>query len=227
MRILDLKISCNKPEEQRQFFTQALGLNCTEQDDQAFSLQIGYSRLTFEKSAQFTPYHLAFRIPSNRDQQALEWLRERVSLLAHEGSELIDFKNWNAKSMYFKDPDGNILEFIAHRNLQENSETDFNANALIAVTEIGLATNQLATVTEEIIHSTGIQSFGGDPSVFRPLGNEQGLLICVDRTKKRWFPSDDKAFPSSFQAIIETANGRFSLQFESDRASVRQLNTDS
>jgi len=43
-----------------------------------FTLKIGWSELTFQKSDKEHKYHYCFLIPSNKLNQALEWIEKRI-----------------------------------------------------------------------------------------------------------------------------------------------------
>ena len=65
----------------------------------------GDSLLTFRVDKKSTPYHFAFNIPSNKEKEALVWLKHRAGILSSDGEEIVDFKSWNAKAIYFYDTD--------------------------------------------------------------------------------------------------------------------------
>src|SRR5689334_16566582 len=81
------------------------------------TVAIGYSRIIFRPStsAKSPFYHFAINIPANKIEEAKEWLSGKVELLWIDdyNSDIADFRNWNAKSVYFIDPGGNIVELIA------------------------------------------------------------------------------------------------------------------
>ena len=74
-------------------------------------------------------YHFAFNIPSNKFEEAFQWMQTRVDLLWLDDykSYIADFTNWNAKSFYFTDPAGNILEFISRFDLDDIAAEPFSA----------------------------------------------------------------------------------------------------
>ena len=93
----------------------------------------GKSKLIFEETdIDVNPYyHFAFNIPSNKFEEAFEWMKQKVELLWLEDykSYIADFVNWHAKSFYFLDPAGNILELIARFDLNDTVEEKFSSIA--------------------------------------------------------------------------------------------------
>ena len=88
------------------------------------TITAGETKLIFEEAqADQNPfYHFAFNIPSNKFEEAYEWAKDKVKLLwlKDYDSFIADFKNWHAKSFYFKDPAGNILEMISRFDLNDS-----------------------------------------------------------------------------------------------------------
>ena len=189
-------------DEQCQFYNEVLGFILLEKDSTHFAVRVGKTVLRFVYREEVEIDHFAFNIPSNQEKEALNWLKERLNVLPYDGDELIDFPNWNAKTMYFYDADGNILEFIARKNLQENQQIPFSIDSVLEVSEIGLPTGNL----KEIYHCIGeqfpIPIYSGSLEQFCALGNERGLLIVVDKNSKKWLPNDEVANPAPFNLTV-------------------------
>src|SRR5688572_609590 len=122
MIIEKLIIYTRKLQELTEFYQNILGLTLLDKTKNSIDLKIGYTSLTIFENALATPYHFAINIPANKDKEALQWLKQRVTILTNDGQELIDFKSWNAKSIYFYDTDSNIVELIARKNLKTETE---------------------------------------------------------------------------------------------------------
>ena len=118
MDILQLKLFTSNLNAQRQFYSETLGLTLTSTSETHFSLSIGLTTLTFEENTNSTPYHFAINIPSNKLNEALNWLKKRINVLSYEGVEIHRFEDWNANAIYFYDADKNIVEFIGRHNLE-------------------------------------------------------------------------------------------------------------
>src|SRR3989304_9627627 len=101
MIIKQLTIYTNRLQEHTEFYQNLLGLTLTNKSENSVDFKIGHSILTLCKESSATPYHFAINIPSNKDIEALNWLRQRVEILRYNENELISFQNWNAKAIYF------------------------------------------------------------------------------------------------------------------------------
>jgi hypothetical protein len=88
------------------------------------------------------------------------------------------------------DPQGNVLEFIARKNLDNASQTSFNALSIINISEIGFGLNQDVNESIKRLSSQfGVTPFGiGDGKIFQILGDEHGTFILSD-TSRAWFPT--------------------------------------
>lgn len=150
------------------------------------TLAAGETRWTLAQSTPAPPAvaHFAFNVPENLFAEAVAWLQERVSLLASaDGSEtLFNFASWNAHAVYFTDPDGNIAELIARHNLASSRREHF---AILGMSEIGLVTDDVPGTVAQL----GLPLYQqGGPS-FQPVGDEEGLLIVVQRNRP-WYPDN-------------------------------------
>jgi catechol 2,3-dioxygenase-like lactoylglutathione lyase family enzyme len=199
MKIKELRLYTKNLEGQVEFYTGVLNLAIAEMTPSSVSFKIGDSLLIFESREEFTCYHLAFNIPSNREIEALEWLGKRVNIIPFEGNEVIDFKNWNAKSIYFYDADSNIIEFIARKDLELKSLEEFSSTSILSMSEVGIGTANIRKVYKDIAALRPIPIFDGNFDKFCALGNHEGLFIIANLKYKTWFPSDDKIYPSEFQ----------------------------
>jgi catechol-2,3-dioxygenase len=123
---------------------ETLGFEVVTKSQQEVTFKVGTSLLRFtENLALETKYHFAFNIPSNQVESALEWLNKKVDIILDADKQSItQFEDWNAQAIYFYDNNGNILEFIARRDLKDNSSEDFSRNLIRCISEIGLVSNE-------------------------------------------------------------------------------------
>jgi len=102
MKIRKLKLFTNKLELEKIFYSKTLGFEIIESNSNSFTLKIGWSHLTFEKTEKIYEYHYCFLIPSNKLEQAMEWMEKRVSIVDIENERKTQrFENWNATSFYY------------------------------------------------------------------------------------------------------------------------------
>src|SRR5690554_586378 len=112
MEIEHLQIRTPQLERQLEFYREVLQQEVTRTCADRFTVKMGYSTLEFIADESATPYHIAFHIGAHLEGSALKWLKGRVPILPDGDQEVVDFKNWNAKSIYFHDADQNVLELI-------------------------------------------------------------------------------------------------------------------
>jgi catechol-2,3-dioxygenase len=190
-------------EALKQFYTGTLELPLLEESDDGFSVQAGASALSFVFNPEITGvYHLAFNIPEDRFDEGVAWLRERTELLrGTDGRELFTFANWNAHAVYFADPDGNILELIARHSLPSTS-TRFE---ILSISEVGVAVDDVDAEAERL----GLPDYRNRSAEFRPVGDEEGLLILV-KTGRLWWPTENlPALPLPTTLTLSTGELRY------------------
>ena len=213
MKIKELRISAQNLERQFDFYAKKIGLKVLEQSDDSVSFRIGASVLRLVKHNAFFPYHFAINIPSNKEKEALNWLKERVAILTDEGNEIQDFYNWNAKAIYFYDADNNIVEFIARKNLKNGTSEDFGASSLLEVSEIGMPVTDIERTYKKINRISNLEIYDGGFDKFCAIGDELGLFICIDKNAKGWYPTNDKAHSSRFEIFFEDKDVEHQLEF--------------
>jgi catechol-2,3-dioxygenase len=88
MKIIDLKLKTNVLEKMKKFYLDILHIPILEDSMDSFTLQIGKSRLKFERFNGNTNYHFAFSIPKNKLLEAKKWLSQRVEILSNGGEQI-------------------------------------------------------------------------------------------------------------------------------------------
>ena len=184
MRFTDIVLSCADPAALRAFYRERMGLGAAGDD----GVQAGATRLAF-KAGPAATYHFAFNIPENQIEPARVWLRERVALVPHQGAEIVDFPNWNAHSLYFYDPAGNIVELFARHNLPNASRRDFGPDGILEVSEVGLPVPRVSPAVAAL-ETWGEPLWWGNRERFAAVGDEQGLFILVPAGRV-WFMTED------------------------------------
>lgn len=210
MKILEIKLLSDDLLGTEKFYSEILGLELLSKDKEIISFRVGTSKLSFIKSVDVNPtYHFAFNIPNNKLLQAICWANSRVDLIPVEGDEVVaDFKNWNAKSIYFYDNNKNILEFIARFELANKIEGDFDTEAIQNISEIGLIANSPGELAEELRKLYDLSYFakGAQGEKFKTLGTDEGLIIIV-QSDHDWYPTKSPV-EKHFLEIILSHNNR-------------------
>jgi len=192
-------------------FYRSLGLEVITAEASKAHVRIGSSWLIFSENLAATGiYHFAFNIPCNHIREGMAWLeRADIVLIANEkGENKIDFSNWNAEATYFFDPAGNIVELIARRDLQNESEQSFGPESLLEISEIGIVTDDVVAWNTRAAEQWEILPFEKQkPSAdFSALGSDMGLFIVVPEGRK-WFLTDILAVKMPLEVSFENDRG--------------------
>lgn len=176
------------------FYNGKLGFPATFTDAETLTISAGASELIFRHEHGFTGiYHFAFNVPVNRLAKARAYLEEQgIPILADaNGKTMFNFDFWNAHALYFRDPAGNIAEFIARQELPasiQNSNVSFApADEVISIGEIGLPVEDPLTLAAYLRESTSIATYRESNPNFVPLGDANGLFIIVSEGRV-WYP---------------------------------------
>lgn len=179
MKFSKVRLECEDPLTQGAFYRERLGMPGT-----GGIVEVGRTQLEFIQG-QPHRYHLAFNWPRNQWEAGVQWLSSRVPLVASaEGQTRFEFENWQARSVYFWDPAGNLMEAIVRdRLLEERPQVEW-----LCVSEVGLVVEDVPQYTQ----SLELPVFGPCRQDFCALGDDEGLLI-VTRSGRVWYPTADFA----------------------------------
>ena len=218
MNIQELTIFTNRLAEQKQFYSEVLELDIVNESKNFVVFSIGNSSLKLAKRTRLaTPYHFAFNIPSNKEKDALQWLKKRVSVLKMNDNEIQDFDGWNAKAVYFYDIDNNIVELIARKNLNNKSEEKFNQNSLLEISEIGIPTTNIEKEFDFLNKNYGLSIYDGGFDKFCAIGTETGLFIFINKNVKGWYPMNDEAYSSDFNLEVTIGKEKYSIEYSNEK----------
>ena len=202
-RFLDITLQTRDVAQLASFYEMTLGLPVTS-DDAHCTIRAGNSLLRFGATENGQPkYHLAFNIPENKIEAARVWLAARAELVPHfkSGATIIDWPYWNAHSVYFLDPAGNILEVIARHGLENGAPGSFGPTDFLNVSELGFVvpdpqeTMDLLASAFELPIKSRLDDFGA-------VGDDHGLFI-VSAEKRPWMPTDNQlAEPFPARAVV-------------------------
>lgn len=191
-------------KKQVAFYTDILGFNGKQNSLRAFEIQIHDARLVFGNGSAQPPYHFALHIPAGIETQAADWLDSKTEVLEYDGEKIQQFPAWNAKSLYFKDPSSNIVEFISRPGIADNM-VGFGPGAVAGLAEIGLAVDDLEGICEVLHSKLGLGKYDKGNDNFCAVGNDDALFICVREKQKTWFPTSVQAERADF--AIQTDQG--------------------
>lgn len=218
MKIIELTLFTNKLEEQLVFHSKVLELNIIDQNADSFSFRAGWSIITFSRSTTPHLYHYCYLIPTNKLEEAKEWMSRRVGLIQTNGDVFHKHDHWNAEALYFYDGGGNIAELIVRYDLDVTSEEAFNFDQVICMNEMGAPSSNISETSTHLAEKTRIKIWKGDTIRFATQGSQLGMFLLVNNTvKDKWFPTS--LFPESapFTCIIEHQRSQYSIIFDGTR----------
>lgn len=190
MNITYLELITKDLQKQYEFYSNILGLSVNLLSAK-LEVQAGETQLVFTKAEPDFDgaYHFAFNIPENQLAQAIQWSSSRFPVLHDDtGKEIFDSKSWNSHSVYFKDPAGNILEFIARHDLTNAVTEEFTSEQMLNVSEIGLPSENVIELADRLCTQLGVSVFHQEPNgTFTPVGDDHGLFILPIRDRI-WMP---------------------------------------
>ncbi|MFD6441335.1 VOC family protein [Peribacillus sp. NPDC060186] len=196
MLINKVSLIASNIAEMKKFYVELLNAKLLDESHHGFTIKAGDSELVFTetKHGREPFYHFAFNIPSNQFQEAKQWIKGRTTLNTEDGDDEVYFSHLNAHSLYFTDPAGNIVEFIARHSIAPESDVPFSMDSLLNIGEINLTTTEINAIGQKLI------DFGIPPrdnGTLNPNGisfmGSNGVFILLSKPGRRWFFSDRAA----------------------------------
>lgn len=211
MEIKSLTLQTDNLQSMKEFYMNKLGFHLIAENKDSFQIQTGTSILEFANSDTVSKpfYHFAFNIPANHFEEAKFWLKNKVQLLTEDGEDEVYFSNFAAKAMYFEDPSGNIVEFIARYGINEESSEPFTINSILHISEIGLIVDDVLKAGKDLSKA---HIFERD---YKPLNEkslnfmgvrDKGIFIILAHPGRRWIFSDK--YSNIFPLKILIDNGK-------------------
>jgi extradiol dioxygenase family protein len=176
----------------KEFYSELLQVPMINESGKNISFAFGHSALHFHSSLENKPfYHVAFSIPNNKLEEAMQWISDKTAILPYSESQMIaDFTGWNAKAFYFHDNNENILEFITHYDLKTSSAQSFSAELITGICEIGITVEDVPHACKEFHTLFHLPYFPKGPQLkdFGVMGDANGMFI-VSKTGRGWLPT--------------------------------------
>jgi catechol 2,3-dioxygenase-like lactoylglutathione lyase family enzyme len=192
-RILGLRLLTAAPlEKMKAFYHRTLGLPVLKENANELTIEGGSTPITFlpAKPDQGNPfYHFAFNIPENKLLDARAWQLERTELLPifprlrdpSYPDDVVHFSHWNAHSVFFLDPAGNVLEYIARHDLNNSADGPFSTGDILYASEIAFIVDDVSALSSGLQGTFELDQYRQGSDTFRALGDELGLLLVFQR----------------------------------------------
>ena len=159
-RILSLALTSSASlAEMKEFYHRTLGLPVLEEKADRLTIGAGKTRIAFspEKGDRKPFYHFAFNIPENKVLAAHRWQIQRTPLLPiprtlrdpQYPDDVVDYRHWNAHSIFFFDPAGNVVEYIGRHDLRNGAPGAFSSADILYASEIALVVDDV-----NVLHSS-------------------------------------------------------------------------
>ena len=197
-------------EETKHFYTKQLEIPLITEETKAFTLLFGETTVTFEKAPKDEQpfYHFALNVPANQFDEAKKWAKERVELLLEDSEDEVYFQTINAKSLYFEDPAGNIVEFICRLSHSDESKKPFSASSLTKMPEMSIVVpdkqNALPALHNININERSNNAVEFDGLSFMGEIKDATYLLFVNEGR-RWFFSQKQS--KTYPLKIQLTNG--------------------
>ncbi|WP_198174994.1 VOC family protein [Spirosoma arboris] len=182
MIITHLELETNQLVSLHQFYTHQLGLAILQQTATQITFQLGWSKLTFRQTNQpVAPYHFAINIPLYSLEQYELWYDVPYIDTVSPGCRIANFPDWKARASYFRDPAGNLVEFI------ERKDAGYTKGYFQGISEIGLVADDVTTLAASLLDDYPVSLFAkSQPRTdFTVLGDDYGLFILA-QTNRPW-----------------------------------------
>ena len=74
---------------------------------------------------------------------------------------MVDFSHWNAHSVFFYDPAGNVVEYIARHDLKNAAPGGFGSADILYASEIAWIVDDVAATASTLKKVVGIDQYRG------------------------------------------------------------------
>jgi catechol 2,3-dioxygenase-like lactoylglutathione lyase family enzyme len=219
-RIRRLELASSAPvAEMKEFYHQVLGLRVSDEKADRLTVAAGGTPITFVTSTADDGkpfYHFAFNIPENKIVAAHGWQKKRTPLLPIPKTlrdpkypdDVVDYSHWNAHSIFFFDPAGNVVEYIARHDLKNAAPGEFGSADILYASEIAFVVDDVAATAAKLKEVAGVASYKGASDQFAAVGDERGLLLVMKRGRVISFDSPEKKAVSVFPTTVAVRGGR-------------------
>jgi len=217
-KILGLDLVTATPlSELKNFYTGLLELPLVAEQKDRLTIRAGETIINFihknDNTASF--YHFAFNIPENKIIKAREWQLKRTALSATPShmtdtgypEDIRHFRGWNAHSVFFWDPAGNLVEYIARHDLKNDREGEFSSKDLLCASEIAIIVNETEPVADDLKSTFNLQQYKGGDENFRAIGDENCLLLVIKKGRVWEGHTPVSRTPATIETVVTIQSG--------------------
>ena len=107
----------------------------------------------------------------------------------------------NSLSIFFLDPAGNVVEYIARHDLKNGDNGPFSWADILYASEIALVVDDVAATAGTLKDVAAVSQYRGGNEQFMAMGDEWGLLLVMKRGRVIDFTSN----PANGVRVYRTA----------------------
>lgn len=163
--------------------------------------------LAFEEAYEpIAPAHIAFEVPYSQFESLIQKLAEQVPLLKWPDGEVVE-RFESGVNVYFKDGDGNLLEFIAHDDLKEGVLAPNGTYGVLYLREVGLPVEDPVAARLWMKRTLGLTiSKESEQFAFAIGGTAHAVVVS---TKRKWIPISMYALAPPLEITYGVTDERF------------------
>lgn len=218
MRIKKINLYTDVLKLEKEFYSKKMEFPLVEEGSDFFTVQVGWTALSFTASTVPHLYHYCFLVPSNQLMESMAWMEKRTHVVKIEGERKIqNFESWNADSFYFYDASGNLAEFIVRYDLANESKETFEHSSVLGFNEIGLPSVNIEKTNSELNDLLGTEFWKGSLQRFGTNGDQEGLFLLPNlQIKDQWFPTNQKIKMEPFELVVSHNGKEQALKFDGE-----------
>jgi catechol 2,3-dioxygenase-like lactoylglutathione lyase family enzyme len=184
MKILKIISETVQFEKMKVFYRDILEMHVVKETEDLFTVQAGKTEITFKHSENLPFNHFALRTDATYLGHIFDKLKDNAAELL---SEKLGHHSmyWNGKQIYFKDPDGNLVEMLEYEN-----PYNIQLNGWFDVCEIGLPSENVQELSDFLTVIPNQNDLKSD--TFRFHGDRFGNFVLVKKGRD-WFPTNSPA----------------------------------
>jgi len=221
MLLREVHIHCASLRTMYAFYRKQMGMQCGLTTER-LTVIAGSTKLIFTPKKNFHGgYHYAFSIPEGALSGALAFLKKNTSMFYSydDDSYIADFPKWKARSLFFSDADGNVVELIARKGDGEYTDENFDVAAIISLSEIGLGCQSPRHLAMQLRAQAGLEEYDKGRDYFKAVGDRYGLFI-LSSPVRNWYPSTLPTKLLETRVLFENLGKFYDLQHTPDRTHI-------
>lgn len=203
-----LKLKTLSIQGVKQFYHGLLHFPVTRESEVEIEFQPtpDFSLVFEEVFAPISPVHIAFEVSYSQFESSMRKLAEQLPLLQWPDGEVVERFD-SGVNMYFKDGDGNLLEFIAHHDLKEGVLTPNGTYGVLYLREVGLPVEDPVAARLWMERILGL-TIAKDSEQFAFVIGGTAHAVVVS-TKRKWIPIAMYALAPSLELTYGVTDERF------------------